>query len=95
MKENSTVASEMYKGEDFGTSNGGRTVEFIAPFTQDKLAIFHRRSALLANKDTDFKKMKMKALNKILKDRGEICEDCVDKSDFIKKVFQVIDKTID
>ena len=36
--------------------------------------------------DTDFSKLKMKALKKLLKDRGESCDGCTDKSEFVARV---------
>merc|ERR1712187_460959 len=38
------------------------------------------------NKNTNYKKMRVKHLNQILADRGVACRGCLEKRDFIKKV---------
>ena len=46
---------------------------------------------LHAPQDTDFSKLRIKALKKILKERGATCDGCTDKSDFVSKVKAVME----
>jgi hypothetical protein len=41
-------------------------------------------------KNTDLKKLRVKQLKKILNDFDEQCYGCVEKSDFIKKIQEVM-----
>lgn len=40
-------------------------------------------------KTVDLKKLKVADLKRILKERGEVCESCFEKSEFIKKVEEI------
>ena len=42
-------------------------------------------SAVKVDKDTDYAKLRVKALKTILRERGVKCEGCLEKSDFIKR----------
>ncbi|EQC38691.1 hypothetical protein SDRG_04386 [Saprolegnia diclina VS20] len=44
------------------------------------------RFPIKAAKGTDYSKMRVKELKKILQERGENCNGCVEKSDFIKRL---------
>ncbi len=42
--------------------------------------------AIKTGADTDYSKMKVKDMKKILSERGVSCNGCVEKSDFIKRL---------
>jgi hypothetical protein len=42
----------------------------------------------------DFKKMKVKALKKILTERGEKCSGCTEKADYVKRVMETMHKEL-
>lgn len=69
--ENSTEACRTVKGEDFGSANGGRTVEWIAGKALEEINAHIRSAAQNVDKNTNFKKMRLKSLKKILRDRGQ------------------------
>ena len=88
LKEGSTVPSETEAGEDY--SNSGRATDDLVWFGRDKLDTEMRAQAKSVTKDTDVSKLRIKALKKILKERGAACDGCTDKSDFVKKVQEVM-----
>ena len=71
-----------------------RAIDDLVWYTRDKADRLARKEAKSVTADTDFSKLKMKALKKLLKDRGEKCEGCTDKSEFVAKVKEVFDKPI-
>ena len=62
----------------------------IRLFLEDRLGAEARAQARAVNADTDVTKLKMKALKRILKDRGVTCEGCTEKREFVAKVQQVL-----
>ena len=60
-----------------------RATDDLLWFARDKVEKAARAEAKNVNKDTDFSKMKMKALKLLLKERGIKCEGCTSKREEI------------
>lgn len=71
-----------------------RATDDLLWFARDRMEKAARAQAKNVDKDTDFSKMKMKALKLLLKERGVKCEGCTDKSDFVKMVKDSIDMPV-
>lgn len=61
-------------------------VKKIQNFVQHVFVFINLYLAVKVEKDTDFNKMRIKDLKKILADRGVPCKGCLEKSDYIKKI---------
>ena len=64
-----------------------RATDDLLWFARDKVEKAARAEAKNVNKDTDFSKMKMKALKLLLKERGIKCEGCTFKREISGPVF--------
>ena len=73
-KEGSKVPAETEAGESY--KDMARATDDLVWFARDKLEKEMRAQAKAVTKDTDFSKLKIKALKKILKDRGSSCDGC-------------------
>lgn len=71
-----------------------RAADDLLWFARDKMEKAARAEAKNVDKNTDFSKMKMKALKLLLKERGVKCEGCTDKSDYVKMVRDSIDMPV-
>ena len=67
-----------------------RATDDLLWFARDKVEKAARAEAKNVNKDTDFSKMKMKALKLLLKERGIKCEGCRFKRDLSER-FRSLD----
>ena len=67
-----------------------RATDDLLWFARDKVEKAARAEAKNVNKDTDFSKMKMKALKLLLKERGIKCEGCTFKRDLSER-FRSLD----
>eukprot|EP01052_Picozoa_sp_SAG31_P020201 SAG31_NODE_1509_length_8062_cov_6.974884_4_plen_120_part_00 len=76
-------AASSAQGESY--RNMARATDDLVWFLRDKADKAARAEAKSVTADTDFSKLKMKALKKLLKDRGEKCEGCTDKSEFVAR----------
>ena len=64
-----------------------RATDDLLWFARDKVEKAARAEAKNVNKDTDFSKMKMKALKLLLKERGIKCEGCTFTREISGPVF--------
>ena len=64
-----------------------RATDDLLWFARDKVEKAARAEAKNVNKDTDFSKMKMKALKLLLKERGIKCEGCTFKREISGPAF--------
>ncbi|OQR84845.1 hypothetical protein ACHHYP_12647 [Achlya hypogyna] len=65
---------------------GKETIKICQSLSKKNPEFCSIRYPLKAAKGTDYSKMRVKELKKILQERGESCNGCVEKSDFIKRL---------